>query len=151
MKIGKDTCTILQDQYAKVGIKMNICEEDSKVFRTKWKDGDFGGILYDSWGGSYEPFSTLAAMRTDGDKFNTVQMGMSNKAELNEVMNDALSQVDEAKLQEDFDYILQSFYDEAVYVTLVPTVRKAVYNSELTNLNLYKGYYGIPVSEVAYK
>lgn len=151
VKIGKDTCTILQDQYAKVGIKMNICEEDSKVFRTKWKDGDFGGILYDSWGGSYEPFSTLAAMRTDGDKFNTVQMGMFNKAELNEVMNDALSQVDEAKLQEDFDYILQSFYDEAVYVTLVPTVRKAVYNSELTNLNLYKGYYGIPVSEVAYK
>jgi len=151
VKTGKDTATILQDQYAKVGIKMNICEEDSKVFRTKWKSGEFGGILYDSWGGSYEPFSTLAAMRTDGDKFSTVQLGMSNKAELNAVMDDALSQSDAAKLQEDFNYILQAFYDEAVYVPIVVTCKKAVYNSELTNLNLDEGYYGIPVTEVCYK
>lgn len=151
VKTGKDVGTILQDQYAQAGIKMNICEEDSKVFRQKWKDGDFGGILYDSWGGSYEPFSTLAAMRTDGDKFDTVQKGMENKEELNEKMNDALSQQDTDILLEDFNYIMNAFYEQAVYVPIVSTCKKAVYNSELTNLNLVDGKYGIPVTEVTYK
>lgn len=60
-------------------------------------------------------------MAKDGDKFHTVQKGMSNKAELDKVMLDCLSQTDSGKLTENFQYIIQSFHDEAVYVPLTVT------------------------------
>lgn len=135
-KNGKDIGLVLQEQYKQVGVKLNICEEDSQVFRKKWKEGDFGMILYSSWGGSYEPFATLAAMRTDGDKFSTVQKGMENKAQLDEVMNSALSEIDPDKLREDFSYIMESFQDQAVYIPLTVSSTLAVYDSSLTGLNL---------------
>lgn len=150
-KNGKNIGLVLQEQYKKAGIKLNICEEDSQVFRKKWKDGDFGMILYSSWGGSYEPFATLAAMRTDGDKFSTVQKGMENKAELDKVMNDALSETDEEKLKEDFAYIMNAFYDQAVYIPLTVSSTLAVYDSSLDGLDLEDGKDVMPVGSVVRK
>lgn len=135
-KNGKNIGLVLQEQYKAVGLKLNICEEDSQVFRQKWKDGEFGMILYSSWGGSYEPFATLAAMRMDGDKFHTVQKGMENKKELDEVMGAALSETDETKLAEELKYVTDSFKEQAVYIPLTQSSTIAVYDSGLTGPNL---------------
>lgn len=132
----RDIGLILQSQYAEVGIQLNIVPQDSQVYRQNWGAGEFGVLIYSSWGGSYEPYATLAAMATDGDKFNTVQKGMSNKAELDSIMTDCLSQNDPEKLQENFDYIMQSFHDEAVYVPLTVTTKLAICNSGWTGLEL---------------
>lgn len=147
-KNGKNIGLVLQEQYKKVGVKLNICEEDSQVFRKKWKEGDFDMILYSSWGGSYEPFATLAAMRSDGDKFSTVQKGMDNKAELNKVMNEALSEIDEDKLKEDFTYIMESFKEQAVYIPLTVSSTLTVYDSSLKGLDLTDGKDVMPVGSV---
>lgn len=142
----RDIGLILQSQYAQAGIQVNIVPQDSQVYRQNWAAGEFGVLLYSSWGGSYEPYATFAAMATDGDKFNTVQKGMSNKAELDAVMIDCLSQTDEAKLKENFEYIMSSFHDEAVYVPLTITSTLAVYNSELTGLDLTSSHGGMGIS-----
>ena len=151
VKTGKDIGLILQDQYAQAGIKMNIVEEDSKVFRQRWKDGDFGAILYNSWGGSYEPFSTLAAMKDQGDKFSTVQAGLENKSELDEVMLKSLSETDPVKLQEYFDYIMATFHDQAVYVPTTVVSNRAVCSSELTGLKVSDMSSIVPLETLAYK
>lgn len=132
----RDIGLLLQSQYAEVGIQLNIVPQDSQVYRENWAAGEFGVLIYSSWGGSYEPYATLAAMATDGDKFNTVQKGMSNKAELDEIMLDCLNQTDEETLQENFDYIMQSFHDEAVYVPLTVTTKLCVYSSDLEGLEM---------------
>lgn len=132
----RDIGLLLQSQYAEVGIQLNIVPQDSQVYRENWAAGEFGVLIYSSWGGSYEPYATLAAMATDGDKFNTVQRGMSNKTELDEIMLDCLSQTDGEKLQENFDYIMQSFHDEAVYVPLTVTTKLCVYSSDLEGLEM---------------
>lgn len=150
-KNGKTIGLVLQEQYQKVGVKLNICEEDSQVFRQKWKDGDFGMILYSSWGGSYEPFATLAAMCTDGDKFCTVQKGMENKAELDRVMDRALRENDEEKLKEDFAYIMDSFHEQAVYIPLTVSSTLAVYDSSLEGLDLEGGKDVMPIGSVVRK
>lgn len=150
-KNGKTIGLVLQEQYKNVGVKLNICEEDSQIFRKKWKEGDFGMILYSSWGGSYEPFATLAAMRTDGDKFSTVQKGMENKEELDRVMNHALSETNEEKLREDFAYIMDSFFEQAVYIPLTVSSTLAVYNSNLEGLDLEGGKDVMPVGSVKRK
>ncbi|WP_455650289.1 nickel ABC transporter substrate-binding protein [Enterocloster citroniae] len=150
-KNGKNIGLVLQEQYKKAGVKLNICEEDSQVFRKKWKEGDFDMILYSSWGGSYEPFATLAAMRSEGDKFSTVQKGMENKAELDKVMNEALSEINEDKLKEDFTYIMESFKDQAVYIPLTVSSTLAVYDNSLEGLDLTDGKDIMPVGSVVRK
>ncbi len=150
-KNGKTIGLVLQEQYKNVGVKLNICEEDSQIFRKKWKEGDFGMILYSSWGGSYEPFATLAAMRTNGDKFSIVQKGMENKEELDQVMNHALRETDEEKLREDFAYIMDSFFEQAVYIPLTVSSTLAVYNSSLEGLDLEGGKDVMPVGSVKRK
>lgn len=146
----RDIGLILQAQYAEVGIQLNIVPQDSQVYRRNWADGEFGVLIYSSWGGSYEPYATLAAMASDGDKFNTVQKGMRNKAELDAVMTDCLSQTDPDKLQENFNYITKSFHDEAVYVPLTITSTLAIYRSELTGLELIPSRSGMGVSHMAW-
>ncbi|MCI8505453.1 MAG: nickel ABC transporter, nickel/metallophore periplasmic binding protein [Lachnospiraceae bacterium] len=145
-----DMGLILQSQYAKVGIQLNIVPQDSQVYRQNWAAGEFGVLIYSSWGGSYEPYATLAAMAADGDKFNTVQKGMSNKAELDRIMLDCLSQTDEEKLQENFAYIVQSFHDEAVYVPLTVTTKLGICRGDMTGLDLSSGQDSIDVGSVTW-
>ncbi len=132
----RDIGLILQSQYAEAGVQLNIVPQESQVFRENWKTGAFGALIYSSWGGSYEPYATLAAMAKEGDKFHTVQKGMSNQAELDEVMLDCLTQTDQKKLQENFEKILKSFYEEAVYVPLTVTTKLCIYSNDLTGLKI---------------
>ena len=132
----RDIGLLLQSQYRQVGIQLDIVPQESQVYRQNWAAGEFGVLIYSSWGGSYEPYATLAAMATDGDKFNTVQKGMSNKEQLDQVMIDCLSQTDPVKLQENFDYIMQSFHDDAVYVPLTVTSKLGICSSQWTGMKM---------------
>ena len=89
-------------------------------------------------------------MATEGDKFHTVQKGMSNKAELDEVMLDCLSQTDEEKLQENFAYIVKSFHEEAVYVPLTVTTKLGICRGDMTGLDLSAGQDSIDVGSVTW-
>jgi len=141
----RDIALILQSQYAQVGIQLNIVPQESQIYRQNWANGEFGVLIYSSWGGSYEPYVTLAAMAADGDKFHTVQKGMKNKPELDDIMLDCLTQEDPVMLQENFNYIMQSFHDEAVYVPLTVVSTLAIYNSELAGLNLESSHGGMGI------
>ncbi len=143
-----DIGLILQSQYSQVGIQLNIVPQDSQIYRQNWASGNFDVLIYSSWGGSYEPFATLAAMASEGDKFHTVQAGMSNKAQLDQVMLDCLSQNDPNKLQENFQYITQSFHDEAVYVPLTIVSELAIYSNKLTGLEMNSNHYIMDVSSL---
>ncbi len=145
-----DLGLILQSQYAEVGIQLNIVPQDSQVYRQNWAAGEFSVLIYSSWGGSYEPYATLAAMASEGDKFHTVQKGMSNKAELDQVMLDCLSQTDEEKLKENFAYIVRSFHEEAVYVPLTVTARLGICRGDLRGLDLSSGKDSIDVGSVTW-
>lgn len=147
----RDIGLLLQSQYAQIGLQLNIVPQDSQVFRQNWAAGNFGVLIYSSWGGSYEPYATLAAMATEGDKFNTVQKGMTNKEELDRIMKDCLSQVDTDKLQENFDYIMKSFHDQAVYVPLTVTSKLAICSSKWTGLKLNNLQDTIDVANLSWK
>ena len=141
----RDIALILQSQYAQVGIQLNIVPQDSQVYRQNWAAGEFDVLIYSSWGGAYEPYATLAAMISDGDKFHTVQKGMKSKAELDDIMLDCLTQEKPEMLQENFNYIIQSFHDEAVYVPLTVINTLAIYNSELAGLDLESVHGGMGI------
>lgn len=131
IKNGKVLAEVLQEQYKRVGVKLEISQEESKLFRQNWTKGDFDIVMFNSWGGSYEPFATLAAMITEGDKFNVVQRGVENRAELHRVMESSLSEVDSDILRQNFKYILDTFYEQAIYIPLVDTVIVSVSSKDI--------------------
>ncbi|WP_300343032.1 MULTISPECIES: nickel ABC transporter substrate-binding protein [unclassified Fusobacterium] len=151
IKNGKILAEILQQQYKKVGVKLNISQEESKLFRQNWTKGDFDIIMFNSWGGSYEPFATLAAMISDGDKFNIVQKGIENREELHQVMRDSLMETNKDKLQSNFDYIVESFYEQAIYVPLVTTVVVAVSREDIEGVEFSSIKEIIPLQNVRRK
>lgn len=131
IKNGKLLAEVLQEQYKRVGVKLEISQEESKLFRQNWTKGDFDMVMFNSWGGSYEPFATLAAMITEGDKFNVVQRGIENRAELHRVMKESLSEVDSEILRQNFKYILDTFHEQAIYIPLVDTVIISVSSKDI--------------------
>lgn len=150
-KNGKVVAEVLQSQYAKAGVKINISQEESKLFRQNWSKGNFDMIMFNSWGGSYEPFATFAAMTTEGDKFNIIQRGLSNKHELHKKMSDSLVEVNKEKLQNNIDYIVNTFYNEAVYIPLVNTVITAVYKENLEGVKFSDIKEAIPLEDIKEK
>lgn len=148
---GKIIAEILQQQYKDVGVKLVISQEESKLFRQNWSKGNFDIIMFNSWGGSYEPFATLSAMITDGDKFNVIQKGLENKEELHQVMRDSLKESDSKKLQENFNYIVDTFYNEAIYIPLVTTVVVSVSKPELEGVEFSSIKEVIPLQKVRRK
>ena len=75
---------------------------------------------------------------------------MSNKAELDRVMLDCLSQTDEEKLAENFVFITQSFHDEAVYVPLTVTNKLGIMRSDMTGMDLATGQDSMDVSGITW-
>lgn len=151
IKNGKIIAEVLQHQYKKVGIKLEIIQEESKLFRQNWQKGNFDIIMFNSWGGSYEPFATLAAMVTAGDKFNIVQEGIKNKDELHRIMKETLKENNESKLKENFNYIINTFYNEAIYIPLVDTVSIAVYGKDLEGVEFSTNKELIPLQNIKRK
>ncbi|MGL5088942.1 MAG: nickel ABC transporter substrate-binding protein [Cetobacterium sp.] len=150
-KNGKVLAEVLQHQYSKVGVKINISQEESKLFRQNWSKADFDIIMFNSWGASYEPFATFAAMTTSGDKFNVVQRGVQNQEELHKNMLNALSEVNEEKLQKNIDYIIHSFYDEAIYIPLTDTVITAVFKKNLEGIQFSDIKEAFPLQDIIKK
>lgn len=148
---GKVIAEVLQEQYKKLGVKLDISLEESKLFRQNWGKGDFDMVMFNSWGGSYEPFSTLSAMITPGDKFNMVQRGIENKEELHKVMSDALKETDKEKLIADFQYIMDTFYEQAIYVPLVDTVVVAISSPQIEGVEFSSIKEVIPLENIRRK
>lgn len=148
IKSGKIIAEVLQSQYKKVGVKLEIAIEESKLFRQNWSKGDFDIIMFNSWGGSYEPFSTLSAMITDGDKFNVVQRGIENREELHKVMENALSENDKKRLIDDFQYIMDTFYEQAIYIPLIDTVVISVSSPDIDGIEFSSIKEVIPLQNV---
>lgn len=144
----RDIGLVLQAQYAKIGVKLNLLPQDSQVYRQNWTNGAFDLLIYSSWGGSYEPYATLAAMSTSGDKFCTPQLGMAQKKELDLVMQDCLSQTNPTKLQENFQYIMTSFHDEVVYIPLTVVTTLAIYDSDFSAPDLTSAQGGLGISHM---
>lgn len=136
---------LLKEQYAAAGIQLNLIPQDKDTYNQSWRSGEFGAVLSRTWGNPYEPYGTFACMVDPNDKFSVVQKGMSNKAELNVILYDSLSQNEESRLQEDFDYIMDSFHNEAVYIPLTGINTIALYNKEYSgpDLNSARGGMGI--------
>ena len=140
----KNIAELLQAEYKKIGIQINITGQEEQSYRDNMKAGHFDIIFNICWGKPYDPQSSLSGMTAPVYGDYAAQQGLENKAEIDEAIKQILVSVDKVKRQELYTFVLQSLHEDAVYIPLTYECNKAVYTSALKGVTFTQSQYEVP-------
>ena len=137
----------LQSEYQKIGISLNIHGEEEQSYRDNMKAGNFDMVFNICWGMPYDPQSSLAAMRAPVYGDYAAQLGLEDKADIDQAITDILVSTDEAKRQELYTFVLTRLHEDAVYIPLTYECNKAIYRSDLQGFHFTQTQYEVPFAD----
>ncbi len=140
----KTIAEYLQSEYGKVGISLNISGEEEQSYRDKMKAGTFDMVFNICWGTPYDPQSSLAAMRQPVYGDYAAQLGLEDKADIDEAITEILTSTDEVQRQELYTFVLTRLHEDAVYIPLTYECNKAIYRSDLQGVHFTQTQYEVP-------
>ena len=137
----------LQREYQKIGISLNIHGEEEQSYRDNMKAGNFDMVFNICWGTPYDPQSSLAAMRAPVYGDYAAQLGLEDKADIDQAITDILVSTDETKRQELYTFVLTRLHEDAVYIPLTYECNKAIYRSDLQGFHFTQTQYEVPFAD----
>ena len=137
----------LQSEYQKIGISLNIHGEEEQSYRDNMKAGNFDMVFNICWGTPYDPQSSLAAMRAPVYGDYAAQLGLEDKADIDQAITDILVSTDETKRQELYTFVLTRLHEDAVYSPLTYECNKAIYRSDLQGFHFTQTQYEVPFAD----
>ena len=137
----------LQSEYQKIGISLNIHGEEEQSYRDNMKAGNFDTVFNICWGTPYDPQSSLAAMRAPVYGDYAAQLGLEDKAEIDQAITDILVSTDEQKRQDLYTFVLTRLHEDAVYIPLTYECNKAIYRSDLKGFHFTQTQYEVPFAD----
>ena len=137
----------LQSEYQKIGISLNIHGEEEQSYRDNMKAGNFDMVFNICWGTPYDPQSSLAAMRAPVYGDYAAQLGLEDKADIDQAITDILVSTDETKRQELYTFVLTRLHEDAVYSPLTYDCNKAIYRSDLQGFHFTQTQYEVPFAD----
>ena len=137
----------LQSEYQKIGISLNIHGEEEQSYRDNMKVGNFDMVFNICWGTPYDPQSSLAAMRAPVYGDYAAQLGLEDKADIDQAITDILVSTDETKRQELYTFVLTRLHEDAVYIPLTYECNKAIYRSDLQGFHFTQTQYEVPFAD----
>ena len=137
----------LQSEYQKIGISLNIHGEEEQSYRDNMKAGNFDMVFNICWGTPYDPQSSLAAMRAPVHGDYAAQLGLEDKADIDQAITDILVSTDETKRQELYTFVLTRLHEDAVYIPLTYECNKAIYRSDLQGFHFTQTQYEVPFAD----
>ena len=137
----------LQSEYQKIGISLNIHGEEEQSYRDNMKAGNFDMVFNICWGTPYDPQSSLAAMRAPVYGDYAAQLGLEDKAEIDQAITDILVSTDEQKRQDLYTFVLTRLHEDAVYIPLTYECNKAIYRSDLQGFHFTQTQYEVPFAD----
>lgn len=137
----------LQSEYQKIGISLNIHGEEEQSYRDNMKAGNFDMVFNICWGTPYDPQSSLAAMRAPVYGDYAAQLGLEDKADIDQAITDILVSTDETKCQELYTFVLTRLHEDAVYIPLTYECNKAIYRSDLQGFHFTQTQYEVPFAD----
>lgn len=137
----------LQSEYQKIGISLNIHGEEEQSYRDNMKAGNFDMVFNICWGTPYDPQSSLAAMRAPVYGDYAAQLGLEDKADIDQAITDILVSTDETKRQELYTFVLTRLHEDAVYIPLTYECNKVIYRSDLQGFHFTQTQYEVPFAD----
>lgn len=147
----KSIAEYLQSEYQKLGIELAISGEEEQSYRDKMKSGNFDMVFNICWGTPYDPQSSLAAMRAPVYGDYAAQLGLHDKAEIDEAISKILVSTDETERQELYTFVLTRLHEDAVYIPLTYECNKAIYTSDLEGVTFTQTQYEVPFANMYFK
>lgn len=140
----------LQAEYLKLGVKLNIHGEEEQSYRDSMKAGTFEMVFNISWGTPYDPQSSLSAMTGPVYGDYAAQLGLHDKAEIDQAIADIMLSVDEEARQDLFDFVLTRLHEDAVYIPITYECNKAIFTEDLKNVEFTQSQYEIPFNTMTF-
>ena len=141
----------LQSEYLKLGISLNIHGEEEQSYRDNMKAGNFDMVFNICWGTPYDPQSSLAAMRAPVYGDYAAQLGLDDKAEIDDAIIEILVTTDEEERQELYRFVLTRLHEDAVYIPLTFECNKALYTKNLQGVHFGTDQYDVPFSDMYFE
>lgn len=139
----------IQGEWAKLGITVNINAVEEKQFWEEALKGNFDMIQEFTWGPPWDPHAFLTAMTVDADGGGPsyiAQKGLPNQAKLISTIKELLVEPDNAKMKKQYEYVLTTLHNEAVYIPITYQALELVYRKgELTGVGFMPEENRLPV------
>ena len=100
---------------------------------------------------TYDPQPSLAAMRAPVYGDYAAQLGLEDKAEIDQAITDILTSTDETERQELYTFVLTRLHEDAVYIPLTYECNKALYTSELQGVHFGSDQYDVPFADMYFE
>ena len=146
----KSIAEYLQSEYQTIGVSLNIHGEEEQSYRDNMKAGNFDMVFNICWGTPYDPQSSLAAMRAPVYGDYAAQLGLDDKAEIDEAITEILITTDEDRRQELYTYVLTHLHEDAVYIPLTYECNKAIYRSDMKGFHFTQTQYEVPFQDFSF-
>ena len=147
----KTIAEYLQSEFLKIGIRLEIKGEEEQSYRDNMKAGNFDMVFNICWGTPYDPQSSLSAMRQRVYGDYAAQLGLLDKAEIDEAITEILVSTDETKRKELYQFVLTRLHEDAVYIPLTYECNKAIYTSNLKGVTFTQTQYEVPFLQMYFE
>lgn len=111
------SATIIQANLAELGITMNIEQMESATFFEKTGKGEHDACLT-GWVANAEPDNTYRPLFTSANVGDGGNRAFYQNPEVDKLVDDAATNSDKAAVQKDYETILQTVSDDAIWVPL---------------------------------
>lgn len=146
----KTIAEYLQNEYAKLGIKMDIRGEEEQSYRDNMKAGKFDMVFNIAWGTPQDPQTSMAAMRAPVYGDYAAQLGLPDKVEIDKGITAILGSISDEERQKLFTDVLTRLHEDAVYLPLTYECNKALYRKGLQGVTFDANPYRIPFEKMYY-
>lgn len=147
----KTIAEFLQNEYKKIGVQINITGQEEQSYRDNMKSGNFDIVFNINWGTPYDPQSSLFAMTAPVYGDFAAQQGLENKNEIDEAIKKILISTDEKERQKLYKFVLKALHDDAIYIPLTYECNKAVFKSNLKDVEFTQSQYEVPFSKMYFE
>ena len=135
---------MVQADLARIGMAVRLVGEDASSFYARQKSGQFGMIFGNTWGAPYDPHAFMASMRAPSHADWQAQSGLPMKDEIDRRIGEVLSSTDDASRATDYDWLLRTLHEQAVYLPISYLTNKQVRRASLPAIPFGDSQYEIP-------
>ncbi|XVG95419.1 nickel ABC transporter substrate-binding protein [Eubacteriales bacterium KG127] len=122
----------IQGEWKKIGVDVELKAMEEKAHWANASKGDFDVIQNFSWGAPWDPHAFLQSMAAKSDNGGpdyAAQQGIPIKTKLDETIKQLLIEPDKDKMKAEYEYVLSSLNDEAVYIPITYQALTSVYRA----------------------